>query len=93
MVNTFSLGTKKSNGCGRNEGGDTIGEMIEFNYGDGPIKMTTMILWQAPVDISSLNHREGSLYIVIHSYTFGELISREYVVLALRWRPWTLIIR
>ena len=91
MVNTFSLGMKKSNGCGRNEGGDTIGAMVEFNYGDAPKKMTTMILWQAPVDISSLNHQEGSL--VIHSCTFGELISREYVVLALRWRPWSLIIR
>ena len=65
--------------------------MCEFNYGDTPIKMTTMILSQAPVDISSLNHQEGSL--VIHSCTFGELISREFVVLALRWRPWSLIIR
>ena len=61
MVNTFSLGMKKSNGCGRNEGGDTIGAMVEFTYGDAPIKMTTMILWQSPVDISSLNHQEGSL--------------------------------
>ena len=75
----------------RNEGGDTIGEIVEFNYGDAPLKMTTMILWQAPVDISPLNHQEGSL--VMHSCTFGELISREYVVLALRWRPWSLINR
>ena len=88
MVNTFSLGMKKSKGCGRNEGGDTIGATVEFKYGDAPIKMTTMILWQAPVDISSLNHHEGSL--LIHSCTFGELISREYVVLALRWRQWSL---
>ena len=57
MVNTFSLGMKKSNGCGRNEGGDTIGKMVKFNYGDAPIKMTKMILLQTLVDISSLNHQ------------------------------------
>ena len=51
---TVVVGTKK---------GDTIGAMVEFNYGDAPIKMNTMILWQAPVDISSLNRHEGSLVI------------------------------
>ena len=43
MLNTFSLGMK-SNGYGRNEGGDIIGDMVEFNYCDTLIKMTTMIL-------------------------------------------------
>ena len=38
MVNMFSLGMKISNGCGRNEGGDTIGAMVEFNYGDAQKK-------------------------------------------------------
>ena len=44
-----------------NEGGETIGDMFEFNYSDTPIKITTMILWQASVDISSLDHQMGSL--------------------------------
>ena len=88
MVNAFSLGMKKVTAVeGTNEGGDTIGATVEFNYGDALIKMTTIILWQAPVNISSLNHQEGSL--VIHSCTFCELIFRETVVLALRWRPWS----
>ena len=43
MLNTFSLGMK-SNGNGRKLWGDTIGDIVEFNFGDTPIKMTTMNL-------------------------------------------------
>ena len=83
MVNTFSLSMKKVTVVEGTKEAALLARWLNFNYGDAPIKMTTMILWQAPVDISSLNHQEGSL--VIHSCTFGELISREYVVLALRY--------